>query len=188
MIKFTRYVTATQPALGLPESDDLVFVGTMRDERGEVECDIWTADDHATLVCYDGSTESSLPLPVVALMASGGATNVWARAWEFWANRTDMGTGELPATEEVVYLGGIQLSYHAGAHTEDHGEGGYSLIFVTHDDLPVELLTDYVREQYPHTYCQHEHDCCGHAYRQHAHVKLHTPVYAIYEQSWHLNI
>lgn len=189
MIKFTRYVTTSaQPQLGLPQSTDLVFVGTMRDEHDEVECDVWTADDHGTLVRYDGSTEASLPLPVVALMAPAGARNVWARAWEFWQNRCVMGDGELPATEEVVYLGNVHITHHAGVHTDEDGESGYSLIFVTHDDLPAAVLNELVWEQFPSTHCQHEYDCCGRAYASRASLQAHTAEMAIYKQGWHLNI
>ena len=193
MLKFNRYVTcAHQPEFDLPMSQDLVFVGTMRDDNHDPIADVWTADEHTTLVLQGpGYPESSLPLAVTAMITTPSADNVWARATRFWADRVNAykeSAGELPPTEEVIFYGNVQVSYHHGAHTEDDGEGGYHLIFVTHDDLPVEVLTEYVRELHPMTYCQHEHDCCGRAYRSHASVKLHTPVMAIYEQHWHLNI
>jgi hypothetical protein len=128
---------------------------------------------------------SSFPLGIVKVLAENPHGSIWSEAWNTLQIAEEQSSGRV--FEEVRSFLTVETSNHGSVVSED-GESGYSIIFVTHDDVPEQELRNYVASLYPETHCQHEHDCCGRAYSSRPQLQLMNEEMAVFKYPWHLNI
>lgn len=186
MEHFNHYVNAGYSPRYVAElNDDLVFCGTVTRRDCEPE-DVYHARDEDSLVVvrWDHDCSPAMPRSICQSIAQSGGMedSMWDSAFHVWQN-----SGHESPVVSSPDLRLVQITVH-GSVTNEDGESGYRIIFVTHNDVPEDVLSNLVREQHPQTFCQHEYDCCGRAYSSWPSLQLRNEVYAVYKQSWHLNI
>lgn len=172
------------PTYEVEDDEGLVFCGTITRTDELPEDVYWVPlEDTLVVVRRDHDRAPAFPVALVRQIAEADESgrSLWSGAWDVFRHCEDRTVTRSPN------LRNVQVTAHGGGVADD-GETGFRLIFVSHDDVPKDILDNFVRERYPHTFCQHEHDCCGHAYKSWPQLQQRDEYMAIYRQGWHLNI
>jgi len=190
-------VPALKPAWNHDGDETNRFIGQIVGPGGLAH-DVYheECNDGCNLVVRFGNEDSmnkAMPVNIVQLMATvEPRVAPWAQAFEIYEKWVDAGNPE----QDIMYLADEFFTHFTRATSvglnEEDGESGLTVtVYGLTARVTEEHIAHFLSVRHPQTWCQHEHDCCGHAYSSLPiwHYVEGTEKRAIVvKQGWHLNV
>jgi hypothetical protein len=161
------------------DCDCCTFVGSLICDSDENPYDVYvcggkpslgTTEDNMSLIMRfddEGPQYSSFPVYVARLVSRGDQDHRWAGAVQLYDQWAALGCPDaslLLYGDQFFDHFTVAVSFEDEEPKELDESGTRARLVGLSPRVTEEDIEYYVQTRFPHTYCQHEHDCCGNIY------------------------